>query len=259
MRRGIVGGEVAAAAPRCHTAAPGVAVKRRWGARCRTEGAVTGKNERISEGRRVSALARVLVALAAGVLALGIASVLTRWQVATLVGWDVTAIVFIAWVWLSVGYLDGAATAEVATTEDDSRPAADFILIAASAASLPGVGLALVEAAGESGFTETLIITVATTSAVLAWAAVHTVFTLRYASLYYGAGGGIDFNEQREPDYGDFAYLAFTIGMTYQVSDTALTSKVVRATALKHALLSFVFGTGVVAVVINVVAGLLSA
>jgi uncharacterized membrane protein len=223
-----------------------------------TEGAGTSKNERVTEGRRVSALARVLVALAAGILALGVASALTRWQVATLIGWDITAIVFIAWVWLSVGYLDGPTTAEVAAMEDDSRPAADFLLIAASAASLPGVGLALVEAAGESGATEALIITVATTSVVLAWSVVHTVFTLRYASLYYRADGGIDFNEQRQPDYGDFAYLAFTIGMTYQVSDTALTSKAVRATALRHALLSFMFGTGVVAVVINVVAGLLS-
>jgi uncharacterized membrane protein len=80
---------------------------------------------------------------------------------------------------------------------------------------------------------------------------------LRYASLYHHNGGGIAFPQDEPPDYGDFAYLALTIGMTYQVSDTALKDKTIRMTALRHALLSFVFGTGVLAMTINVVAGLL--
>ncbi|MEO7556753.1 MAG: DUF1345 domain-containing protein, partial [Acidimicrobiales bacterium] len=67
---------------------------------------------------------------------------------------------------------------------------------------------------------------------------------------------GIDFNDDAEPDYRDFAYLAFTIGMTYQVSDTDLKTKEIRRTALRHALLSYVFGTAIIAVMINVVAGL---
>ena len=93
-------------------------------------------------------------------------------------------------------------------------------------------------------------------SVVLSWATVNTVFTLRYASLYYLEGGGINFNDDRQPDYGDFAYVALTIGMTYQVSDTALAARSIRMTALRHALLSFVFVTSVVAMTINVVAGL---
>ena len=79
---------------------------------------------------------------------------------------------------------------------------------------------------------------------------------LRYASLYHSNGGGISFPGTDMPDYGDFAYLALTIGMTYQVSDTALKDRTIRRTALRHALLSFVFGTGILAVTINVVAGL---
>ena len=67
----------------------------------------------------------------------------------------------------------------------------------------------------------------------------------------------MDFNEQDDPDYRDFMYLALTIGMTYQVSDTDLTTKIVRRTATRHALLSYLFGTVVVAMMINVVAGLL--
>ncbi|MGH9277374.1 MAG: DUF1345 domain-containing protein, partial [Acidimicrobiales bacterium] len=93
---------------------------------------------------------------------------------------------------------------------------------------------------------------------VLAWAVVHSVYTLRYARLYYQEGGGIDFSQAADPDYRDFAYVAFTIGMTYQVSDTEVASRSIRHTVLRHALLSFVFGTAILAVTINVVASLLT-
>jgi uncharacterized membrane protein len=90
-----------------------------------------------------------------------------------------------------------------------------------------------------------------------AWAVVHTVFTLRYALLYYtDDAGGIDFNQSERPAYVDFAYLAFTLGMTYQVSDTDLQTREIRATALRHALLSYLLGAVVLATVINLVAGL---
>jgi len=81
---------------------------------------------------------------------------------------------------------------------------------------------------------------------------------LRYAHLFYLDGGGIDFHSEEFPHYRDFAYVAFTLGMTYQVSDTNLTSKRIRSTALRHALISYVFGIAVIAVTINVVAGLLN-
>jgi len=197
------------------------------------------------------------VAFAAGVLAFGIASLLLPWQVATLIGWSVSAAAFVASVWLSVRRMDGAAAAEFATIEDDSRAAADLVLITASSASLLGVALTLLKASGESGAARAFITGVATVSVILSWAAVHTVFMLRYARLYFANGGGIDFNDEQTPNYLDFAYIAFTIGMTYQVSDTAVTIKDIRTTALRHALLSYVFGTGVVAMLINVVAGLL--
>ncbi len=209
------------------------------------------------KGSHFSAGRRVLLAFAVGVLAFGIASLLMPWQVATLIGWSVSAAAFTASVWLSVRRMDGAATAEFATIEDDSRAAADLVLITASSASLLGVALTLLKASGESGAARAFITGVATVSVILSWAAVHTVFMLRYARLYFANGGGIDFNDEQTPNYLDFAYIAFTIGMTYQVSDTAVTVKDIRTTALRHALLSYVFGTGVVAMLINVVAGLL--
>jgi uncharacterized membrane protein len=200
----------------------------------------------------------VLFSFGAGALAFGIAALLTPWQVASLIGWSAAAAVFMASVWVSVGRMDGGATAEFAMREDDSRTAADLILITASAASLLGVALTLLKASGESSSSRVFISAVATLSVILSWGAVHTVFMLRYARLYFAGGGGIDFNDDHPPNYLDFAYVAFTIGMTYQVSDTNLTEKLIRRTALRHALLSYVFGIGVVAMLINVVAGLLN-
>ncbi|GAC1654938.1 MAG: hypothetical protein NVS4B6_31420 [Mycobacterium sp.] len=91
------------------------------------------------------------------------------------------------------------------------------------------------------------------------WFAVHTVFTLRYARLYYVAkSAGIDFHQRGDPTYTDFAYVAFTIGMTYQVSDTDLNARDIRSTALAQAMLSFLLGAIILAVTINLVAGLAS-
>src|SRR5690606_3251822 len=97
----------------------------------------------------------------------------------------------------------------------------------------------------------------AVVTVVLSWMSVNTDFTLRYAHLYYSSPeGGVDFAGTTAPDYRDFAYLAFTVGMTYQVSDTALLTPQFRRELLKHALLSYVFGAVIVAAVINAVAGL---
>jgi uncharacterized membrane protein len=95
-------------------------------------------------------------------------------------------------------------------------------------------------------------------SVAVSWGVVHTVYAVRYADLYYRNDGGITFPGDDEPAYRDFAYLAFTVGMTYQVSDTGLTSPVMRRTVLRHSLLSYVFGTAVIAMTINVVSSLLN-
>jgi uncharacterized membrane protein len=130
------------------------------------------------------------------------------------------------------------------------------VVIGAGVASLTAVGFGLAKGNNVHGAAQFGITVIAVLSVVLAWAAVHTVYTLRYARIFYSEHGGININEERQPDYRDFLYVAFTIGMTYQVSDTALTSKVIRRVALGHALLSYLFGTVIVALTINVIAGL---
>jgi uncharacterized membrane protein len=119
--------------------------------------------------------------------------------------------------------------------------------------------MTLVLAGGAHDGRKVALVTLTVLTVVLAWGLVHTVFTLRYGDLYYGDPvGGIDFNENDLPDYRDFAYLALTIGMTFQVSDTNLQAKKIRRTAIRHALLSYAFGTVIVAITINIVASLLS-
>jgi uncharacterized membrane protein len=96
----------------------------------------------------------------------------------------VVATVFIVWIYLSVGGMDGEATARHAAIEDASRPTADLILILASVTSLVGVGLSLLEASSRPGSKRAIITAVASMTVILSWATVHTVFTLHYARLY---------------------------------------------------------------------------
>lgn len=176
---------------------------------------------------------------------------------APLVGWDVAALAFLVSVWSAVGSMDAASTAEHATRENPGRALGDSIVVLASVASLAAVGVVVARANSESGGARDLLAVLAVVSVVLSWFAAHTLFTLRYAELYYsGTAGGVDFNQKSPPCYADFAYLAFTIGMTFQVSDTNLTTSRIRSTALRHALLSYLFGAVILASTINLIVGL---
>lgn len=200
---------------------------------------------------------RLIAVVVIGAVAGAIAATLGSWQLAVLVGWDALAATFVAWVWVTVARFTPDQTRDLATREDDGRVATPILLLSASVVSLVGVGLALFKASnantsGQASLTVASVLTVA-----LSWLVVHTVFTLRYAHEYYTAPvGGIDFKSDDDPDYQDFAYLAFTIGMTFQVSDTDVQGRKVRRTVLKHSLLSYLFGSVILAVVINVIAGI---
>lgn len=203
---------------------------------------------------RLSVAALVGLVVVAGAVGLG-----GSWAVAVSSGWCALALVVLVWVWSLIGRMDGEATARHARAEDFSRTAADGILVAASVASLVAVAFTLVEAGRDHGAAKTLLIVLVVATVALAWAMVHTVFALRYGDLYYNDPiGGIDFEEDDRPDYVDFAYVALTIGMTFQVSDTDIQAKAIRRTAIRHALISYLFGAVIVAITINVVAGLLS-
>ena len=153
--------------------------------------------------------------------------------------------------------LDPESTASHATREDPSRDRGDLVMLGAAIASLIAVGAVLFRAGSASGALKYMEAGLAVASVFVSWTLVHTVFTLKYARLYYsGVAGGIDFNQADAPEYGDFAYLAFTIGMTFQVSDTNIESKQIRRTALRHALMSFPLVAVIIATSINLVSGL---
>ena len=209
-------------------------------------------------GRPGLAAGRVIASGATGCAAAVIAlAERVSWSVAALCASDVAALVFIVWVWISVARADAAATSRLARSEDGSRVAAESVLIGAGAASLVAVAFTLSQASDATAPERGLLVALAIGSVALAWTSVHTVHLLRYARLYYSEPeGGVDFGGQA-PAYADFAYLALTVGMTFQVSDTALTAKRMRRVALHHALLSYLFGAVIVAIMVNSVGGLL--
>jgi uncharacterized membrane protein len=209
-------------------------------------------------GPDAPALFRVGAAMAVGVLAAVTIGATVGWPYAPAAGWIVAAAVYVSWTWLLLAHMDGVQTknhARRAHEEDGTRRSSHTTVVLASIASLAGVGYLLLAEDSKGGDVAAAIVGILSVAA--SWFAVHTVFALRYARLYYiGQGDGIDFHQDGDPVYADFAYVAFTIGMTYQVSDTDLNARDIRKTALGQAMLSFLFGAIILAVTINLVAGL---
>ena len=165
-------------------------------------------------------------------------------------------------IWPVIIRADGAHAAQLATREDETRGSAAVLLVGASVASLLGVVLTLDLAGRQGGPLRVLLISVAVLTVVLSWTVVNTVYTLRYADLHHRSrDAGIAFGDpdgQQQPSYRDFAYVAFTIGMCYQVSDTTVRDPRIRGTVLSQAFLSYLFGVVIVAGSVNLIAGLLS-
>jgi uncharacterized membrane protein len=207
---------------------------------------------------QLGAVQRALISGSVGILVAGSLAAFSPWESTVLLGWDAALVVLLSLIWIAVLKMTPSQTAGHALREDPSQALAGSMIIGAGIASLGAVGLILVKASNATGGDRAFLIVVGTMSVLLSWAVLHTVFTLRYARIYYsGTEGGIDFNEEMSPNYVDFAYLALTIGMTFQVSDTNLTSQAIRRTALRHALISYLFGAVIIGVIINIVGSLL--
>jgi uncharacterized membrane protein len=204
-------------------------------------------------GREVPAAVRIAVAAPVGAAAAAIIGVNAGWKYAPAAGWIAGAAVYLIWTWMVAGRMSPEQTAAHATRVNTTGSITDAIVVLASIVSLAGVGYLLVAASAKGGEVYGAA-AIGIGSVVVGWVAIHTVFTLRYAQLYYsGTPGGIDFNQPEPPAYVDFAYLAFTIGMAFQVSDTDLQTRKIRATALRQALLSYLFGVVIVAMAINLI------
>jgi uncharacterized membrane protein len=199
---------------------------------------------------------RFAVMGAVGLTVAGTSLLLGYVQVAAIAGWAAACVVYLIWIWATIGTMDARETEEHAFREDPTRTVSDVLLILASLASVLVVIYVLVLSNGSAGVERDILSGIAVLSVVLSWCLVHTLYTLRYAVVYYsGTRGGVSFNQDELPRYADFAYLAFTLGMTFQVSDTNLTSSEIRMTALRHALLSYLFGSVILASLVNLLAG----
>jgi uncharacterized membrane protein len=209
--------------------------------------------------RSVRALWQVLGAAAIGALTATVAAIVSPVNAGygALLGWDVAAVFYCLTVWAPSWRLDADGTAAAAEREDPSRAVSGAALLIAAIASLVAIVFTIADASRASGAQQTLLVLLGIGSVVCSWFVVHTLFTMSYARAYYlDEDGGIDFNMPHPPVWSDFAYLAFTIGMTFQVSDTDLQTSALRRIALRHMLLSYLFGAVIIAVTINLLAGL---
>jgi uncharacterized membrane protein len=208
-------------------------------------------------GGRILSGRRALACLGLGALAAAVTVVVGDPSLAPLLGWCTGALLILVWVWRISWPQDHEGTRRLAREERVSRTTDDLV-VGGSLASIVAVVLALIESSQEPGSAVSAALAIlAVLAAMLSWALVNTVYALKYARLYYlDEHGGIDFHQENPPAYSDFAYLAFTVGMSFAVSDTEPTSTAVRRKALPHALLSYFFGTVILAVAINLVTNL---
>jgi uncharacterized membrane protein len=207
-----------------------------------------------------SMVIRIVISLALGLL-VGIAfSFLGHPAVAVMAGWAGFAIAFTVLTWLAVGRLDAAQTRDHAKGNDPNDGMASTLVIIASLASVVGVGFLLAGESHKGQPASPLVAGVGVAAVVASWVAVHTVYVLRYARLYYASNvkTPINFHSTDDPDYQDFAYIAYTVGMTYQISDPEFHEKRMRHIALRHSIVSYVLGAVILATTINLVVQLAS-
>ncbi|MFE3448326.1 DUF1345 domain-containing protein [Nonomuraea sp. NPDC059194] len=204
----------------------------------------------------LSSVVRLILAAVIGVATGLVVGVVTQVPLGILASIATTATVFVVAGWLVLWPMDATATHDNARRED-FRPVIDeFVIVAAALCGLVAIGVLLIVGSADPGHAAAAT---ALGGVFMTWAALHLMYAARYAYLYYQApAGGIDFNTSDPPAYVDFLYFSYNLGMTYQVSDTDVSTRTIRAVVLRHSLLSYIFGTSILATAINLVVGLVT-
>jgi uncharacterized membrane protein len=212
---------------------------------------------------------RVAVALAIGIIVFVVTMGLHRLPLQLILSWNAFAMTAILLAWIRIIFADAKSAVLTARLQDTGRTLIFSLVLIGACASLFAVAFLLGTAKGTSGARLGEHVGLAAFTVVHSWFLIHTVFTMHYAHAYYrnedpdergrhGAGLNFPGEEDDEPDFIDFAYFAFVIGMTFQVSDVAITSKLIRRLSLVHALLSFLFNTVILALAINLASSLVA-
>jgi uncharacterized membrane protein len=206
--------------------------------------------------RSLPAGGRLTGAVAVGVVVGVVVGLLIDPPLGVLVGIAATETVFVVQGWVVLWRMDAEATRRNVGREDFRPVAEELVVVAVASFGLVAIIVLLLRGRAES---EVAAGAIALAGVFMAWAALHLMYATRYAHLYYGEPvGGIDFNSDIPPVYKDFLYFSYNLGMTYQVSDTSVSSPTIRAIVLRHTLLSYVFGTSILATTVNLVAGIVT-
>jgi uncharacterized membrane protein len=206
--------------------------------------------------RIIKARPRLFIAAIIGIVV--IALLPADWLMATrlLIGWDICVVIYMIAVYKLFGMGGVAFIRRRAAIEDEGRFGVLILTAAASLASLGAIIALLGHTHGSEHDPKQLMF--ATLTILLSWCFIHTIFALHYANEFYSAKSakmiGMTFPNDNEPDYWDFLYFSFVIGMTAQVSDVAVASKAVRRTVLAHGIVSFLFNAALLALVVNIAA-----
>ncbi|MFI6502869.1 DUF1345 domain-containing protein [Nonomuraea typhae] len=203
-----------------------------------------------------SVLRLILAAAIGGVMGVTVGLATQAPPLGLLAGIATAETTFVTAGWIVLWPMDAAAT-RANTQREDFQPILEELVIVTSALGcLVAIGILLVVGRDDPGHAAAAT---ALGGVFMAWAALHLMYCARYAYLYYRApAGGIDFNSPDPPAYRDFLYFSYNLGMTYQVSDTGVSSRAIRAVVLRHCLLSYVFGTSILATTVNLVADLVT-
>ena len=204
--------------------------------------------------RLVYARPRTFLSIVLGIVAFFLLPTSLRLVTRLLIGWDIFVAMYIVLVYIMMWRSTLATIRRIAALQDDGRFLIPLLTALGAFASLA----AIVSELGEAHH-ETTRLLFATATIVLSWAAVHTAFALHYAHEYYRGDkpGGLQFpsgDRDEHADYWDFVYFAFVIGMTAQVSDVGITDKTIRRTVTVHGIISFVFNTALLALMVNIAA-----
>jgi uncharacterized membrane protein len=206
--------------------------------------------------RVVSARPRLFVATGVGLVVIIVTTFVTDWRLVTrlLTGWDIAVALYLVLAFHVCATSDIRRIRRNASRQDDGQLTILTCTVAAALASLAAIFAEL----GSTG-RRPIQVALAAATILLSWAFIHTIFALHYAHEFYDEtdGGGLAFPGKGEPDYWDFVYFSFVIGMTSQVSDVGITSKLIRRTAAAHGIVSFVFNAALLALTINLAASAL--
>lgn len=204
----------------------------------------------------MTANARQLVSVLTGCVVGAIVAVIWSVPLGALAAIAVIGAAFVISAVIVLWPMDADATRRHVGRED-FRPAVDELFVVALAIGAVTV-IALILILGRS-HGQNVAAAIGLAGVFMNWAVLHMMYAARYAHLYYEAPvGGIDFNSDESPAYRDFFYFSYNLGMSYQVSDTSVSSSAIRAVVLRHCLLSYVFGTVILAATINLVAGIVT-